>query len=76
MIDWGVPSDADRGLTLESHVPGVIACVGPDACLFSSPLTIVSCLLNGSSGERICASSKLLPSASGVHLLMTAPCGK
>ena len=36
-----------RGLTLLSQVPGVIACVGPAACLFSSPLTIVICFWNG-----------------------------
>ncbi len=65
-----------RGLTLLSHVPGVIACVGPAACLFSSPLTMVICFWNGFSGSSSGASSKLLPSVSGVHLPMIAPCGK
>ena len=65
-----------RGDTPESHVPGVIACVGPDACLFSRPLTIVIFCLNGSSGASSGISSNALPSASGVHLLMIAPCGK
>ena len=65
-----------RGLTPESHVPGVIACVGPDACLFSRPLTIVSWLLNGASGSSSGDSSKLLPSAAGVQRFMIAPCGK
>ena len=46
------------------------------AGLFSSPLTIVSCFLNGVNGWRIGDSSKFAPSAAGVQCSMIAPCGR
>ena len=66
-----------RGVTQLSQVPGLSACTGGAiAGLFSRPLTIVSCFLNGSNGLRIGVSSKPLPSAAGVQCSMIAPCGR
>jgi hypothetical protein len=66
-----------RGGTQLSHVPGVSACTGGAiAALFSSPLTIVNCFRNGSSGLTMGVSSKSRPSAAGVHCGMIAPCGR
>ena len=66
-----------RGVTQLSHVPGLRACTGGAiAGLFSSPLTIVSCDLNGSSGLRIGVISNPAPSVAGVQCSMIAPCGR
>ena len=65
------------GVTQLSHVPGLSACTGGAiAGLFSSPLTIVSCFLNGANGWRIGDSSKPVPTAAGVQFSMIAPCGR
>ena len=57
-------------------MPGVIACTGPYAWRFSSPLTIVSRSLNAESGSRILPSWHGTAGIAGVHSLMIAPCGK
>jgi hypothetical protein len=66
-----------RGNTPLSQVPGLSACTGGAiAPLFSSPLTTVNCFWNGANGLRIGVSSKFVPSATGVHCSMIAPCGR
>src|SRR5580698_943982 len=66
-----------RGGTQDSQVPGVIACTGAAiADLFSRPVIRVRCFWKGFSEVMISGKSKFGPSVLGVHLSMTAPCGK
>jgi hypothetical protein len=44
--------------------------------LLRSPLTIVTCCLNGSSGFRMGENAKSLPTSAGDQRFITAPCGK
>ena len=60
-----------------SQVAGTMACTAwLSPGWLPSPLMMVSCFWYGLSGSRIGPSSKSVPSFSGVHFSMMAPCGK
>ncbi len=65
-----------RGVTPDSHVPGVIACVGPDGVLVLEAADDRELILERRERREQRRQLEVLPSAAGVHLLMIAPCGK